>query len=140
MSNNFPKIRKLAFSRGMCFGSCPVYDVNVFEDGRVEWLGEHFVEVAGPALWSIPTSRIIEIEKALHHANFQSLNASYSEYGITCKASCDIQVEYQDGSFKSVHHYHGDFSAPEALKHLENKLDELLETASYIGDGSAKDL
>lgn len=50
MSNNFPIIRKLAFSRGMYFGTCPVYDVNVFEDGRVEWLGEHFVEVTGPAL------------------------------------------------------------------------------------------
>jgi hypothetical protein len=39
-----------------------------------------------------------------------------------------------------VHHYHGDFSAPRALAYLENKLDELIETASYIGDGSAKDL
>lgn len=74
--NNFPKIRKLVFSRGMCYGTCPVYDVNVFEDGRVEWLGEHFVDVTGPAVWSIPISRVIEIEKALHNANFQSLDAS----------------------------------------------------------------
>jgi hypothetical protein len=87
-----------------------------------------------------PISRVIEIEKALYHASFQSLNASYSEYGITCQAYCDIQVEYQDGSVKSVHHYHGDFSAPDALEYLEHKLDELIEAAPYIGDGSAKNL
>jgi hypothetical protein len=140
MHNNFPKIRKLAFSRGMCFGACPVYDVSILEDGSVEWLGKYFVEVTGPALWSIPISQVIEIEKALHQANFRSLNTSYSEYGVTCQASCDVQVEYQDSVIKSVHHYHGDFSAPEALKHLETRLDELIGTASYIGSGSAKDL
>jgi hypothetical protein len=136
MANKVPKIRKLVFSRGMCFGSCPVYDVHVFEDGSVEWLGKNFVEVVGSASWSIPISQVIEIEKALHRASFKALNDSYSEYEVTCQASCDLQVEYQDGSFKSVHHYHGDFSAPEILKHLENKLDKLIETASYIGDGS----
>ena len=140
MNNNVPKIRKLVFSRGMCYGSCPVYDVSVLEDGSVEWLGKFFVEVIGPALWSIPISRVIEIEQALHHANFLSLNAAYTKYEVTCQASCDILVEYQDGFVKSVHHYHGDFSAPEALKNLENKLDESIETASYIGESSAKNL
>lgn len=140
MNNKFPKIRKLVFSRGMCFGSCPVYDVNVFEDGSVVWLGKNFVEVIGSASWSIPVSRVIEIEKALHHASFQSLNDSYSKYGMTCQSSCDLQVEYQDGFLKSVNHYHGDFSAPEALRRLENKLDKLIETASHVGSGSDKDL
>ncbi|MBD2231425.1 DUF6438 domain-containing protein [Phormidium tenue] len=140
MNKEFPKIRKLVLSRGMCFGSCPVYDVTVFEDGSVEWLGEDFVEVVGFASWSIPISRIIEIEKALNHASFQALNDSYSEYGMTCQASCDLQVEYQDGFVKSVHHYHGDFSAPEALRRLENKLDKLIETAFYIGRNSDKEL
>ena len=54
---------------------------------------------------------------------------------MTDAPSCNIIVQFVDGSSKSVKHYHGDFSAPKKLDALENRLDRLLGTAPYIGKG-----
>lgn len=37
-------IRKLTLKRGACYGDCPVYEVTLFADGTVTWVGEFFVD------------------------------------------------------------------------------------------------
>ena len=31
--------------RTMCLGTCPVYKLTIYNDGRVEWEGSHYVKV-----------------------------------------------------------------------------------------------
>ncbi|MGG6240161.1 DUF6438 domain-containing protein [Nodosilinea sp. AN01ver1] len=134
-----PKIHKLTFSRGMCFGSCPVYTVELSSDGQVLWFGEYYVNVLGRANWSVPLAQVAEIEQTLHHVRFQRFAAAYDDSDITCQPSSQISVVYLDGATKTVSHDHGDFSAPEALTLLEDCLDDLMGTAPYVGSTDCTD-
>ena len=40
-------------------------------------------------------------------------------------------IEYEDGSYKSVEHYHGDPAAPNALTDLEDEIDRILGVERY---------
>ncbi|WP_156119767.1 DUF6438 domain-containing protein [Leptolyngbya sp. KIOST-1] len=132
MEQDVPSIAQVILERGMCFGECPVYKVTLLANGTVTWLGELFVKTTGPASWLVPTTRVTDIEKALHQANFRSLADLY-EPDMTCQPSCKITVEYADGLFKTVDHDLGSSSAPKALVLLEKQLDKLIGTAPYIG-------
>src|SRR5688572_6950095 len=38
---------QISMTRGPCFGACPMYTVTVWGDGRVQFVGERFVEETG---------------------------------------------------------------------------------------------
>ncbi len=42
--------------RGPCFGSCPVYSLRIYADGRVNWKGEQNVQVAGEQTAAVPVA------------------------------------------------------------------------------------
>lgn len=104
------EIRKLTLRREPCYGTCPVYEVTLLADGTVTWVGEIFVDSVGPASWTIPIDRVLQIQEALRRAGFRSLADSYTGYDMTDAPSCNIMVEFADGTSKAVAHYHGDFS------------------------------
>ena len=43
----------ITLERTACFGTCPVYQVSIFEDGTVMYNGENFVDVTGEQTSSI---------------------------------------------------------------------------------------
>ena len=59
------------------------------------------------------------------------MNDSYTERTITDAPSVITSIII-DGKTKSIEHYHGDFSAPEALTQLEDKIDEIVNSNQWI--------
>jgi hypothetical protein len=120
------KIRKITLERTPCYGSCPVYKVTVLGTGEVEYCGEANVARAGTHRWRISRRRLQRLQEAFERAKYLHLEDDYTECGVTGAPSCLTSVEYDDGGSKSIVHYHGDPSAPDALTELEDEIDRIL--------------
>ena len=125
------KIREITLQRTPCYGPCPVYKVTVSGTGEVEYFGEAHVDKAGTYRWRISRRRLQRLQEAFERANYLYLEDDYTEYGVTDAPGCSTSVEYDDGTFKSIDHYHGDPSAPEALTELEDEIDRILGVERY---------
>jgi hypothetical protein len=126
-----PKVRKITLERTHCYGPCPVYKVTVLGTGEVEYFGEAYVNKAGTRRWRISRRRLQRLAEAFERANYLHLEDAYTSYGVTDAPGCLTSVEYDDGSSKSIDHYHGDPTAPDALTELEDEIDRITGVESY---------
>ncbi|HEY2747996.1 MAG TPA: DUF6438 domain-containing protein [Polyangia bacterium] len=122
----------LSLERTACYGRCPIYTVTVLRDGTVQWEGKRFVKVTGKATAKLPAATLTALADAFRGAGFFALADKYDSYDVTDHPSAI--TSYADGyQKKTIHHYHGDRSAPEKLSQLEARIDELVGTARWIG-------
>ena len=122
----------VSLERTACYGRCPIYKVTVLRDGTVLWEGERFVKTAGKATAKLSAAAVAELAKAFAKADFFALHDKYDSYDVTDHPSAIVM--FDDGKRKkTVHHYHGDRSAPKALYELEEAIDYGIGTQRWIG-------
>jgi len=122
----------VSLERTACYGRCPIYKVTVLRDGTVLWEGERFVKTTGKASAKLPAAALAQLADAFRTAGFFALQDKYERYDITDHPSAI--VTFDDGKRKkTVHHYHGDTSAPKQLYELEDAIDRIAGTAKWIG-------
>ena len=127
-----PILKKISLERTMCYGSCPVYKVTIFGDGRVKWEGERFVAMEGRLEWLTTRRRLTALAKAVEKINYFVLSWTPG-MGETDCPSAITSVEFRDGRCRTIEHYLGDPHAPEELDKLEASIDRLAGTAPYVG-------
>ena len=125
------RIKKLSLRRTPCDGPCPVYEVTVLGTGEVRYFGEAHVARTGEHRWRISERRLERLAEASVRARYPRLEDRYTNREFTGAPGCLISIEYEDGSSKSVDHYHGDPSAPDALTELEDEIDRILGVERY---------
>ena len=125
------RIKKLSLQRTPCHGQCPVYRVTVRGTGEVRYFGEANVARTGEHRWRISERRLERLAEASERARYPRLEDRYTNREFTGAPGCLTCIEYEDGSSKSVHHYHGDPSAPDALTELEDEIDRILGVERY---------
>ncbi|HEY5653641.1 MAG TPA: DUF6438 domain-containing protein [Pontiella sp.] len=131
--------QEITLKRGPCFGPCPVYQVTVYSDGSVQWVGDSFVKEEGPRDWTIEKGQVDALRKALRRAKFKDFLDRYDNYNITDCASATIIVKFDDEEVKQVYHYFGYDTAPPKLNWLEKKIDEIAGTEPYVGSSPWRD-
>jgi hypothetical protein len=57
-----------------CLGSCPVYQIDVWDDGRVEYEGRHHVKVRGHATAQLSDVQMAKLRVAFEKGRFDSLD------------------------------------------------------------------
>src|SRR5437868_5071788 len=114
--------------RTSCFGSCPVYTVQIHADGHVNWRGKRSVRVVGEDTATIkPLDARALIEK-FRTAGFWNLCSSYSAM-VTDVPTVITTVRLADQE-KRVSNY---FSmAPSWLQPLEYEIDSVADTHRWI--------
>jgi Domain of unknown function (DUF6438) len=120
--------------RTACLGTCPVYKLTIYSDGRVEWKGEYFVKVKGKASARLDAGALALLKAAFDRARFLELGDGFDCYEATDMPSAD--VSYDDGKrHKEIRHYHGCISKPdkEKLFELEGRIDEIAHTERWMG-------
>lgn len=126
------KVKRVTMRRTPCYGHCPVYELAVSGDGEVEYSGEWFVAREGVHRWKISPGRVRLLAEAFERADYFALEDEYTRAGATDHPDCITSIECEDGRSKSVYHYHGDYSAPEELSKLEDRIDAIVGTRKYI--------
>jgi hypothetical protein len=124
----------ITMSRSACFGACPVYYIEIHEDGKVIYRGYKNVDVIGEQSSTIPVEKVNELVNQFNHIGYFNLEDRYDELAITDQATVQTSIEI-DGIFKSVHDYLGTIEVPELpkLRQLENMIDEVTNSSRWVG-------
>lgn len=63
---------KIALKKGACFGTCPIYQIRLFEDRSVKYNGIRFVESQGTFEWYMDKSDFNKVTKLLQTKELSS--------------------------------------------------------------------
>ncbi len=117
----------ISMKKTPCYGSCPVYEIEIYSNLEVKYKGERFVDKTGAYNSRISTSQLEDLKTAFNDAGFFEME---DEYVSSVTDLPTTYVFFSDGKkSKKIKDYTG---APEALKLIESKIAELLETQKWV--------
>jgi hypothetical protein len=128
--NNIKNV-SIFMERGMCNGICPHYSLLIFGNGTINYEGKEFVNVKGHQIYNVSQEKIIELVKEFYKINYFSFNNTYDNIVITDQPTVNTSISI-NGIYKSVFDNHG-ANAPNNLRLLENKIDEIANSTHFLG-------
>ena len=124
----------ITLTRTACFGTCPVYTLEIYADGTVVYEGRDFVKQKGTARGKITKEALKALVEEFIKINYFEL-----------KTKPDCPEEWTDmpsaltslswkGRENSVQHYHGCRGSDilEQLTRLEEKIDVAVNSQQWI--------
>lgn len=129
----------ITLERTACFGTCPIYKLAIFEDGRVLYEGKDFVKRKGKAEGRITKAALQGLVREFNRINYLKLDDEYVSEGENCpewwtdSPSAVTSLNWK-GKKKTIRHYHGcrGLSVLDQLTALENKIDQVVNTKRWI--------
>lgn len=122
----------ITLERTACYGTCPIYTVTIYGDGRVDYDGDQFVDVPGVQTAQIEPKIVVELVEFMLNNGYLELEDAYTDYKITDMPSV-ITSLMVNGQSKRIEHYFGDDSAPLILRQIENRIDEVADSPQWTG-------
>lgn len=124
----------ITLERTACFGTCPVYSLKIYKDGRVVYEGKEFVKKTGMAEGRIKNKALEDLV-----AEFMKLNYFDLKKNPDCPISAtDFPAAMTSLNWKGRHHaveHNQGCQGSELLKELsklEDKIDEVVNTNQWI--------
>ncbi len=125
---------RITLVRSACFGTCPMYGVEIRGDGTATYCGLHFVKEVGARTRQVDNAGISSLVEQFHAADFFALNDEYVAE-VTDNPTYEIAIAY-DGKSKSVMDYIGEQAGmPTSVTALEEAIDRVAQTEEWIGKG-----
>jgi hypothetical protein len=126
----------ISMERTACYGTCPVYTLTIKGDGTVIYEGKDFVKVTGKQDSKISDDKVKKLIQEFYDIDYFSLEDSYT-YRVNDDGSKTVVQDLPttktsitiEGKTKSVDNYYG---APEKLKKLEDKIDEMCNSKVWV--------
>ena len=106
----------ISLQRTACFGTCPIYKIEVFSDGSGIYTGTRFVENIGITKFSFSETQLNLILTQAEAIGFTNMKEEYSE------PISDLPTTFIQIKDKRIRDYTG---APKKLKNLEKLIDQL---------------
>jgi hypothetical protein len=126
----------ITLERTPCFGTCPVYKLNIGSNGAVVFDGIRFVPQMGRVTDQLTSADVSALKKAFDDARFADIKVDYVPGSEVCRnAMTDnpsaITSITTGGVTKTVRHYYGCHDAPASLKILESQIDSIARTSRW---------
>jgi hypothetical protein len=134
-----PRHKKvITLERTVCFGTCPIYKLAIFSDGRVEYEGIQYVKKVGKATGRISRAKVNNLVLEFQNIYYFNLPESFTPGTKQCPQvmtdmpSAITSLTWQ-GRSKIINHYHGcrGLNTLELLTRLENKIDEVVKVKKW---------
>jgi hypothetical protein len=106
----------ITLQRTACFGTCPIYKIEIYSDGSGTYTGTRFVENIGITKFSLSETQLNLILTEAEAIGFTNMKEEYSE-PISDLPTTFIQIKN-----KKIKDYVG---APKTLKNLEKLIDQI---------------
>lgn len=113
--------------RGFCFGTCPVYKIEIYQSGYVVYTGKANTERAGIYTSHFSKEQLNSLTNIAKEINYMGLNDVYDS-PITDLPSHTTSIVI-DGKRKVVKRRH---NYPESILQFEQKIDEFAETSKWV--------
>ncbi len=128
----------ITLRRTACFGTCPVYSLEIFENGFIRFVGIDFVQYKGEHRAVIPQDAVGNLIALFLRADYFALKDNYE----TCREPngtvfwlSDMPTAYTSLRIgtrkKSVRNY---ACAPKRLTDAEDEVDKVANTKRWIGN------
>ena len=121
----------ITLERTACKGKCPVYTLSIYGNGTVVYEGKDYVKVQGRQTTAISEDQVRQLIAEFQKVDYFALEDSYEEFMATDMPSTYTSLTV-GGKTKTVRHYHGDFSAPEELTALEDRIDDIVNSDQWV--------
>jgi len=121
----------ISLAKTGCLGSCPVYELTIYENGTVVYEGRMFVGARGVRKTNIGEKKVRQLAAELESAGYFSLQDEYNQQTYTDSASATTYVKIGDKQ-KRISHYYGDVGAPESLFLVEKAIDEAANSERWV--------
>ena len=130
--------KTLKLERTPCFGSCPVYKIEVSGTGKVKYNGEYFVEKKGAHTWQLSSKVVEQLNQLITEIGYFAIKEKRQRGEFitisTCMTSCITSVLLDDGSFRKINNNYGVNIYQRKLSTFEYKVDKLIGVKGYIGN------
>lgn len=138
----FTDFDTLTIEQSACLFNCPVFEVEIFSDGRVRHSGPAFEQTGGPLELRIDRRGLTQIAKALRDARVDEMRGSYQEEKDGCQSrmtdlwTLSLQVSRGQGRrSKGVVLYAGCYGPTvptERINALIKAIDQVTGTAALL--------
>ena len=69
--------KEISLEKTQCFGTCPIYTINIFSDGTGTYEGKRFVDLEGIYNFKINKKEIRKIRRMAKQINFKKIKNKY---------------------------------------------------------------
>lgn len=115
---------KISLSRSGCYGTCPIYSVEVFGDGRVIYDGDKYVDVTGRHEYRIPVEQVRALLDTFRRSDAWSLESDYSAMTTDSPTYC-LSISL-DGQEHVIRDYVGKHAGmPQVVRQLQEAVDRV---------------
>jgi hypothetical protein len=129
-----------SIDRGACYGTCPIYTVTVYRDGKVEYVGKEYVKKKGKVASTVTAEQLAALDKLFTDNHYLAYKDAYDNEDATDAPSArTAYVPLGANTTKFVRHYYGDMHAPESLTNLEESFDTIVKSERWIGTEAERD-
>lgn len=125
-----PNDFNVLLKREGCYGTCPIYSVEVHANGKVKYNGEKFVQTPVERSYNISTGNVKQLVDKINSMNFFSLKNEYTQ-GATFDAGSAKVTITMNGQTKTIWHAFEDTSSPASLKELEDLIDQVTNSFQW---------
>ncbi len=126
----------ITLERTSCYGTCPVYRLTIYGDGRVVYEGQQFVPVTGRQTAQISPDEVRALVDEFYRIDYFSLKDRYMAhhgYEISDAQSAITSITI-DGRSKEVWDRYD--CGPKKLEELEKRIDEVADTKRWVEGGT----
>jgi hypothetical protein len=123
----------ITLERTACYGTCPVYSLEIGGDGTVTYQGRQFVRVIGKATAKISPDAVQQLVAEFERIHYFDLENVYTAR-ITDLPTTTTSIRIGDRFKKVVDHYGG----PGDLEKLEDRIDEVAGSDRWIKSSAGK--
>lgn len=116
--------------RGMCFGSCKNYEINIFNDRSVRYVGYGAVKIKGIRFSSLTTENYEYLIKKFNQEQFMNIN--YYDTGLSIDTpSYSLRFNLNCNSNVTLRYGSSSVNIPDKLIYLENLIDEVTNSKQW---------
>jgi len=116
-----------SIDKGFCFGTCPVYTINIYKSGFVQYKGTSNVDLEGDYYTIISYAKMLEFVETAKRIEYLSLNNVYDNEGITDLPSTTTSIVL-NGERKTVRRR---FDYPKSILVFEKVFSEMLSNENW---------
>ena len=113
--------------RSSCFGTCPYYEMTIYNSGYVVLNGKQHVEPLGMNSTTISEKKINSIKQSAYDIDFFSLNNEYDNKGVTDLPANTITIQV-DGKSHTVMNR---FGGPTNFRDLVDMIHSVIEESEW---------
>lgn len=129
---------RVTMQRMPCFGTCPVYTVDITADGAVRFTGENFVDSTGTRTAAIAPDSAAALMREMIARGFHDFADRYTHEAKECgsyhtDAPRVILTLNAGGRVKTVEHDYGCSDAPDELRALQERVDSVAGVRRWVG-------